>query len=374
MQPNHLQSFVNSIKALERTHAILEFDAKGIVLTANQKFLDALGYELSEIAGKPHAAFVDPKFGLLGADNLRRERPKLGKLIGKAATEIWVEASCMPVVDDAGRYAKTVLYCTLLRSSDEQSEIDQDIKPTVADGAGARSDFDADVIAFAQYRMLCGEAHRVLRCLEAILVTDRHKAVDTGRIADLLGVKSQAVSRALKTLIARSIIQRGDRVGRSFSYKLVQFGENPRTIGPISRLDPNSPHDVARILSFLDRQDPGFDFGDFGKHAKSGFTLYALSDGAVQACALGFFNRTIDSGPTIEHLVVSSAIRGTGLGTSFLRKIEEYFGEKYLFVNVKKSDRETVIALLKLGFDIVGQILTNGEIVSTIILRKTCGS
>ena len=75
-----------------------------------------------------------------------------------------------------------------------------------------------------------------------------------------------------------------------------------------------------------------------------------------------------------EAMTLATLIRGTGLGTSFLRKVEEYFGEKYLFVNVKKSDREAVVALLKLGFDIVGQILTEGEICSTIILRKTCGS
>ncbi|MFP3748210.1 PAS domain-containing protein, partial [Achromobacter sp. SIMBA_011] len=37
--------------ALSKSHAIIEFDLSGKILTANENFCRALGYELSEIVG-----------------------------------------------------------------------------------------------------------------------------------------------------------------------------------------------------------------------------------------------------------------------------------------------------------------------------------
>jgi methyl-accepting chemotaxis protein len=50
----------NVIAALNKSMAIIEFDLKGQILTANDHFCNAVGYELSEIKGKHHSIFVDP--------------------------------------------------------------------------------------------------------------------------------------------------------------------------------------------------------------------------------------------------------------------------------------------------------------------------
>ncbi|TXQ30682.1 PAS domain-containing protein, partial [Escherichia coli] len=42
----------SKIEALERSQAVIEFDADGKILTANGNFLATMGYELSEIQGK----------------------------------------------------------------------------------------------------------------------------------------------------------------------------------------------------------------------------------------------------------------------------------------------------------------------------------
>ena len=48
----------SQLAALGRSQAIVEFDMEGMVLTANQNFLQAMGYSLDEIKGRHHSLFV----------------------------------------------------------------------------------------------------------------------------------------------------------------------------------------------------------------------------------------------------------------------------------------------------------------------------
>lgn len=45
------------MSAVNRSTAIIEFTPAGLVTTANQNFLDALGYHLEEVIGKHHSIF-----------------------------------------------------------------------------------------------------------------------------------------------------------------------------------------------------------------------------------------------------------------------------------------------------------------------------
>ena len=48
------------IEAIHRTLAVIEFETDGKIITANQNFLNAVGYTLAEIKGKHHSLFVSP--------------------------------------------------------------------------------------------------------------------------------------------------------------------------------------------------------------------------------------------------------------------------------------------------------------------------
>src|SRR6185295_10768393 len=47
------------LAAISRTTPIIEFDLNGLVLNANEMFLKASGYKLSEIRGQHHRMFAD---------------------------------------------------------------------------------------------------------------------------------------------------------------------------------------------------------------------------------------------------------------------------------------------------------------------------
>jgi methyl-accepting chemotaxis protein len=46
--------------AISKSHAVIEFNMDGVVLNANQNFLGALGYALSDVQGKHHSMFMPP--------------------------------------------------------------------------------------------------------------------------------------------------------------------------------------------------------------------------------------------------------------------------------------------------------------------------
>ncbi|MDR6100133.1 methyl-accepting chemotaxis protein [Agrobacterium larrymoorei] len=92
------------LAAVSKSHAMIEFDLTGKVLTANQNFCATLGYELSEIVGQHHRMFLDPAEALsdeyskfwsdLAAGRFCRGQYKR---IGKGGMEVWIEASYNPV-------------------------------------------------------------------------------------------------------------------------------------------------------------------------------------------------------------------------------------------------------------------------------------
>ncbi|MDP2121803.1 MAG: PAS domain-containing methyl-accepting chemotaxis protein [Hoeflea sp.] len=94
----------NILKSLNKSLAVIEFDLTGNILTANENFCRAVGYELTEIKGKHHRMFVDPREAATPA--YAEFWKKLGrgeydkaqyKRLTKNGDEIWIEASYNPV-------------------------------------------------------------------------------------------------------------------------------------------------------------------------------------------------------------------------------------------------------------------------------------
>jgi len=105
--------------ALGRSQAVIEFGMDGIILTANDNFLKALGYSLGEIQGKHHSMFVDPSERDSAAYRdfwaaLKRGEYQAAeyKRIGKGGKEVWIQATYNPVLDGSGKPCKVVKFAT----------------------------------------------------------------------------------------------------------------------------------------------------------------------------------------------------------------------------------------------------------------------
>jgi methyl-accepting chemotaxis protein len=111
----------NLITALVRSTAVIEFDLDGHVLTANERFLNAMGYSLAQIQGKHHRMFCEPAeynsaeyqnfWKRLNAGEFVAERFKRVDSHGRA---VWLEATYNPVLDANDRLYKVVKFATVI--------------------------------------------------------------------------------------------------------------------------------------------------------------------------------------------------------------------------------------------------------------------
>jgi methyl-accepting chemotaxis protein len=107
------------VAALHRVQAVIEFALDGTILTANDNFLQALGYSLEEVRGHHHRMFVDPAYARSAEygdfwTRLGRGEYDAGQYrrLGKGGREIWIQASYNPVLDSSGRPYKVVKFAT----------------------------------------------------------------------------------------------------------------------------------------------------------------------------------------------------------------------------------------------------------------------
>ena len=112
------------LAAINKAQAVIEFDLTGTILTANQNFLDAVGYRLDEIRGQHHSIFVDKAERDAEAyarfwEKLARGEHDEGQYrrIGKNGRSIWIQASYNPIFDALGIQTKIVKYATDITAS-----------------------------------------------------------------------------------------------------------------------------------------------------------------------------------------------------------------------------------------------------------------
>ncbi|WP_353890190.1 PAS domain S-box protein [uncultured Methylobacterium sp.] len=122
--------------AIDKSRARIEFDPNGTILSANDQFLDLMGYNLAELKGQPHARLVAPAerdsdaYLNFWAD-LRHGEPQTRefKRIAKDGREVWIQATYNPVVDRAGRVTRVVKFATdatdqVLRHIDHDGQLE----------------------------------------------------------------------------------------------------------------------------------------------------------------------------------------------------------------------------------------------------------
>ncbi|UNM17252.1 PAS domain-containing methyl-accepting chemotaxis protein [Pseudomonas sp. ArH3a] len=109
------------IQALLRSTAVIEFDTSGKIITANDNFLNAVGYSLVQLVGKHHSLFCEPAYTssseyqqfwkTLNDGNFVANR---FKRIDSSGREIWLEATYNPVYDTRGKLYKIVKFATVV--------------------------------------------------------------------------------------------------------------------------------------------------------------------------------------------------------------------------------------------------------------------
>lgn len=109
------------IDALIRSTAVIQFNLDGTVITANQQFLQAMGYRLEQLVGKHHSTFCTPKevaspeytafwkklnSGEYVADRFKR--------VDSRGSVVWLEATYNPVYDAENNLHRVVKFANVV--------------------------------------------------------------------------------------------------------------------------------------------------------------------------------------------------------------------------------------------------------------------
>lgn len=119
LSSRRLANLEGQLAAVSKSNAVIEFALDGTILTANQNFLDAVGYTLAEIRGQHHRMFVEPSER--DSSEYRGFWTRLGqgkfesgeyKRIAKGGREIWLQATYNPIFNSRDRPFKVVKYAS----------------------------------------------------------------------------------------------------------------------------------------------------------------------------------------------------------------------------------------------------------------------
>ncbi|SSC67780.1 unnamed protein product [Ciceribacter selenitireducens ATCC BAA-1503] len=134
----HINIFGTDAKAIlaavSSSQAIIEFGLDGKIITANENFCRALGYQLSEIQGRHHSMFCEPTY--VASPEYKQFWADLGagrfdsreyKRISKTGEEVWIQASYNPVFRGGKPYkvvkVATDITAQKLRSAEDAGKI-----------------------------------------------------------------------------------------------------------------------------------------------------------------------------------------------------------------------------------------------------------
>ncbi len=152
--------FQGKVDAISKSQGVIEFNMDGTIITANENFLNIMGYTLDEAVGVHHRNFCEESYARSDAyrqfwEKLNRGEFEAGefKRIGKGGKEIYIQATYNPILDPDGKPFKVVKFATditektrkvneILAAVNATSEGDltYDIKVTGSDDLGRIGD------------------------------------------------------------------------------------------------------------------------------------------------------------------------------------------------------------------------------------------
>jgi methyl-accepting chemotaxis protein len=213
----------NMVSALQRSTAVIEFNMDGTILTANERFLGAMGYSLQQIKGKHHRMFCTHEeanskeyrdfWARLGTGQFVAER---FLRIDSRGQNVWLEASYNPVSDIQGKLYKVVKFATVITDQVNQERAvaeAAEIAYVTSQQTDASSQRGTSVIneTLQVVQQLTAQMQHASQSIEAL---DQQGALIASIIKTISGIAEQTNLLALNAAIEAA---RAGEQGRGFA-------------------------------------------------------------------------------------------------------------------------------------------------------------
>ena len=208
-------------EALDKALATIEFHPDGTIIKANHNFLSTVGYSLAEIVGKHHKMFCtdsfyqnNPRFW----EELSDGQFKSGKFkrITSDGSQIWLEATYNPILDNKGKVIKIVKFASNItdrikdnEAVSEAAQIAYESAVSSAQTAKTGSDILHDAIANSD-----AIVSQVLKSVDLIKNLNEQSAVIGSIVSTISSIADQTNLLALNAAIEAA---RAGEYGRGFA-------------------------------------------------------------------------------------------------------------------------------------------------------------
>lgn len=293
------------IKALLRSTAVIEFNLAGEVLTANDNFLSAMGYRLSDLQGRHHRLFCAPEENNSPEYRAFWERLNRGeyvagrfKRIDSQGREVWLEASYNPVVDAHDKLYKVVKFATLITSQVKQEQTVSDAA-VIAYDISLRTDDSANKGASVVQQTL-DVMHQIVDkvqdAAQGIEALDKQSLLISTIMQTIRGIADQTNLLALNAAIEAA---RAGEQGRGFAVVADEVRQlagrtsqaTEEIVDVVQKNQSLARNSVAAMSSSREQAEKGLLLAN-----EAGAVIVEIQEGAQQVVtAIGQFTRQLKS-------------------------------------------------------------------------------
>nr|WP_097304726.1 methyl-accepting chemotaxis protein [Pseudomonas chlororaphis] len=278
--------------AIDRAMAVIEFNLDGSVITANQNFLDRLGYSLAELKGKHHRIFCKPELANSSAYQDFWRRLNQGEFfsgqferVDKHGRSLWLEANYNPVYDAAGRLCKVVKFA---------SDVTAMVEKHAQDAQSATQAYHISV----ETRQVAEQGTAVIQQAASEMRQIAANIEDSSTLIAKLGERSEQITAIVNTI--RAIAEQTNLLALNAAIEAARAGEQGRgfavvadevrqlaartsgSTAEISGMIDMIQHETQQAIKSMDgtrdRAAKGVDLAD-----QAGTVILQIRDGASEA-------------------------------------------------------------------------------------------
>ncbi|MDH1012797.1 methyl-accepting chemotaxis protein [Pseudomonas nicosulfuronedens] len=289
----------NLIEALQRSTAVIEFNLQGEVLAANDRFLNAMGYGLSQIQGKHHRMFCEPseynssQYEAFWA-KLRRGEFVTGrfKRIDSRGHEVWLEASYNPIIDAHDRLYKVVKFATVITEQVHRENAVAQAATIAFDTSQTTDDSATKGAAVVQQtvEVMRELADRMQEAAQGIEALDRQSQAIGALVQSIRSIADQTNLLALNAAIEAA--RAGDQ-GRGFAVVADEVRQlasrTSAATEEITRVVEQNQHLAGQAVAMIDRGKQQAELG-LELSGQAGTVIIEIQDSAQRVVnAVGQF-------------------------------------------------------------------------------------